>query len=112
MRTRSIVMLILWLIILIIALSGLFYLTFLTNSAWYVQVDNASVTDITPRGGMYYRYELPARNEKGQERTLTFETSRLLREGAWLRLDVAPIRGVTAWAEVQPEELPEQAYAQ
>ena len=106
MRTRTVAMLILWFVILIIALSGLFYLTFLTDSSWYVRVDNARATDIMPRGGMYYRYELPARNERGQERTLTFETGRLLREGAWLRLHVAPIRGVTAWEEIPPEALP------
>ena len=109
MSTRSIIMLILWFVIIVIAMIGLFYLTFFTENTYYTRVDNTCLTNITPRGGMYYRYELPAFNEKGQERTVSFETSRVLRDDAYLRLDVAPIRGVVSWEEVQPEEIPELA---
>lgn len=106
MKTRTIILLTLWFILLIIAMVGLFYLTFCTEDTYYAQIDNTYVKDIIPRGGMYYRYELPAFDERGKSRLLSFETTRLLREGAWLKITVAPIRGVTAWEEVQLNELP------
>ena len=106
MKTRTIILLTLWFVLLVIAMVGLFYLTFCTEAAYYAQVDNAYVKDIIPRGGMYYRYELPSVDDRGKERLLTFETTRLLREGAWLKITVAPIRGVTAWEEVQIDALP------
>ena len=110
MKTRTIVMLILWFVILTIAVAGLLYLTLFTDTICYTQVDNARVTEIVPRGGMYYRYELPGYDAVGHQRTLSFETARLLREDAWLLVKVAPIRGVTAWEEVQPEAIPEGAW--
>ena len=109
MKTHTLLLLILWVVIMIIALVGLFYLTFFTGTVYYAQVDNTNVSEITPRAGMYYRYELPGYDEKGRARLLSFETSRILREGAYLCIEVAPIRGVTKWEEVQPEDMPDKA---
>ena len=111
MRTRTIIMLIVWILIAFIALIGLFYLTFFTGTTYYTQIDNACVVEITPRGGMNYRYELPAYDEQGRARLLSFETARLLREEAYLQVEVAPIRGVTEWQEVQLEDMPGGASA-
>ena len=110
MKTRTILLLTLWFVIIIIAMLGLFYLTFYTESTYYTQIDNTRIVDITPRGGMYYRYELTAWDEKGSERPLTFETSRILRDGAYLRVEVAPLRGVTDWTEIQPDDVPAAAW--
>ncbi len=81
---------------------------------YYTQIDNSRIVDGKPRdgvidmqGGMSYSYTLPAYNEKGVEKEITFGASRALREGAFLRLTVSPIRGVVEWSEVQYEELPE-----
>ncbi len=81
---------------------------------YYTQIDNSRIADGKPRdgvidmqGGMSYSYTLPAYNEKGVEKEITFGASRALREGAFLRLTVSPIRGVVEWSEVQYEELPE-----
>ena len=109
MKTRTIVLLIIWFVIVIVAMTGLFYLTFFTEADYYTRVDNSHITEIIPRGGMYYRYELAGYDERGKERLLTFETARILRDDACLRVTVAPIRGVTAWEEVQPEDIPDGA---
>lgn len=109
MKTQTLLLLIFWVVVMIIAVLGLFYLTFYTGTLYYTQVDNTNVSEITPRGGMYYRYELPGFDEKGRARLISFETSRLLREDAYLCVEVAPIRGVTAWEEVRPEGIPEAA---
>lgn len=83
------------------------------NSYCYVQIDNSKIEEGKPRdgvidlsGGMEYSYTLPAYDESGKEREITFGASRELREGAYLRLTVKPIRGVVEWKEVQYEELP------
>lgn len=81
---------------------------------YYTQIDNSKISEGKPRdgvidrqGGMSYSYTLPAYNEKGVEKDITFGASRELREGAFLKLTVSPIRGVVEWSEVTDEELPE-----
>ena len=55
-----------------------------------------------------YEYTLDAYNKKGKKKTLTFISSKQLREGAYLELYVTPLRGVTYWQEVQLDELPDK----
>lgn len=81
---------------------------------YYTQIDNSRISEgkqrdgvIDMQGGMSYSYTLPAYNEKGIEKGITFGASRELREGAFLRLTVSPIRGVVEWSEVQYGEMPE-----
>lgn len=80
---------------------------------YYSQIDNRKIEEGDPRegvidlqGGMAYYYTLPAYSKSGKEKEITFGTSRELREGAYIRLTVLPIRGVLEWCEVQYEELP------
>lgn len=73
-------------------------------------IDISSVmTDMESRlmdGAMNYRYTLSTYDETGAERELSFETSRILTDDAYLCLKVAPFRGVVTWAEVQFDEMP------
>lgn len=85
---------------------------------YYVQVDNSKTKEleskggaIDPTGGMSLSYTLPAYDKEGAEREISFGTERELREGAYLRLTVVPIRGVVEWMEVQPEDIPAKAQA-
>ncbi len=80
---------------------------------YYTRIDNTDVKQVDSRdgvidfqGGMPYSYTLPSYSENGGEKEITFGASRELTEGAFIRLTVKPIRGVTAWEEVQYEELP------
>ena len=83
------------------------------SSEYYVQVDSSrmelgrsrnGVIDFT--GGMAYRYTLPACNNQGNRKEISFGTSKELRDGAFLRLTVKPVRGVVRWTEVSYEDLP------
>lgn len=83
---------------------------------YYVQVDNTKTKEleptggfIDPTGGMSLSYTLPAFDKEGAGRELSFGTERELREDAYLRLTVVPIRGVVEWMEVQPEDIPAKA---
>ena len=84
-------------------------------SYYYVQIDNSKTEKLESRkgvidfnGGMELLYRLPAYNEAGEEREITFGTTRHLREGAFLKLSVAPLRGVVEWEEIRLEEMPKE----
>jgi uncharacterized protein (TIGR01655 family) len=83
------------------------------NTYYYTQIDNNKIEQgdsnggvINFHGGMSYSYTLPAYNENGDKKDITFGTSRELKEGAFIRLTVKPVRGVLEWSEVQYDELP------
>lgn len=97
---------------LVVALGGIFALGFLYQStaenatSLYSRIDNTQVEEITPHGGMQYRYTLQAYAEDGTGQELVLDTSRILKDGAYIRVEVAALRGVISWEEVQPAELP------
>ena len=98
-------------VVLIVLCMGVAFLATQGKTDYYTQIDNRWVTEIDPHGTMNYEYNLDAYDETGKERDITFETSKVLTDGAYLCLKVAPIRGVVAWAEVQYDELPEAVQA-
>lgn len=57
-------------------------------------------------GGSTYYYTLRSYDENEVGREITFGTSRELKEGAFIRLTVMPVRGVLEWSEIQYDELP------
>ena len=101
--------------VLLIGLIG-FCAWFLSGSGsaeYYAQIDNTRVEQVDAKGGVIslkgnlpYSYTLLSYDENGSEKEITFGTSRELRDGAFIRLTVMPIRGVLDWSEVQYDELP------
>lgn len=101
--------------VLLIGLAG-FCAWFLSGSGsaeYYAQIDNTKVEQVDSNGGVInfkgnlpYSYTLLSYDENGSEKEITFGTSRELREGAFIRLTVMPVRGVLDWSEVQYDELP------
>ena len=80
------------------------------GEAWYVQVDNTRLTQAGENNNDFpYHYDLPAVDAAGEERELGFDTSRQLREGAYLHLTTLALRGVVRWEEVAWEEIPAPA---
>ena len=80
---------------------------------YYAQIDNSRVKPTESSGGVVnfegslpYTYTLPACDEKGREKEISFGASRELKEGAFLQLEVVPLRGVIRWEEVAYNELP------
>lgn len=98
-------------VVLIVLCMGVAFLATQGKTDYYTQIDNRWVTEIDPHGAMNYEYNLDAYDETGKERDIAFETSKVLTDGAYLCLKVAPIRGVVTWAEVQYDELPEAVQA-
>lgn len=85
------------------------------STYYYAQIDNnkieqgdsnGGVINFHGDGGMSYSYTLPAYNENGDKKDITFGTSKELKAGAFIRLTVMPVRGVLEWSEVQYDELP------
>ena len=107
--------------VLLISLIG-FCAWFLSGSGsteYYAKIDNSKVEEVDTKGGVIslkgnlpYSYTLQSYDKNGNEKTLTFGTSRELRDGAFIRVTVMPVRGVLDWCEVPYDELPSavQAY--
>lgn len=101
--------------VLLIGLIG-FCAWFLSEAGsldYYSQIDNSRIEQVDTRGGVInpkgslpYSYTLPSYDENGNEKEITFGTSRKLRDKAFIRLTYMPIRGVLNWSEVQYDALP------
>lgn len=89
------------------------HFTQIGSTYYYTQIDNTKVQKVNSRGGvidfnrMDYSYTLKSYDESGKEKEIKFGTARELKEGAFIRLKVIPVRGVTDWNEVKYDELPE-----
>lgn len=95
-------------VIIVIALAvGVYYFFIVKKDQYYTQIDNTKIEEVSGTDDMKYEYTLKAYNKNGKEKEIKFKTSRELREGAYLELDVMQLRGVINWREVQVNELPE-----
>ncbi len=77
------------------------------NKVYYTQVDNTKIEKLSTESDMKYEYTLECYSENGVKKEIKFKTSRELREGAYLKLEVRSL-GVHSWEEVSLEELPEK----
>ena len=100
-------------VVLVVVCVCVFFLSEAGSTYYYSQIDNSKMEQVESRGGvinfsgsMDYSYTLFSYNENGKGKDITFGTSRELKEGAFIRLTVMPIRGVLEWSEVQYDELP------
>lgn len=96
-------------VITVIALIiGAYYFLVIHKDLYYTQIDNSKIEEISGTDDMKYQYTLIAYNKNGKSKEVQFKTSRELREGAYLELDVMQMRGVVNWREVQEDGLPEK----
>ncbi|MCC3688780.1 YxeA family protein [Bacillus cereus] len=80
------------------------------KDSYYVQVTKEGTKEDTGGSKMeIYRYELPAYDEKGNEKTIKFTSDKQLKKDAFLRLYVKREKEVTAWEEVSIEDVPSKA---
>lgn len=100
-------------VFLIVICFGVFLLSGAGSTYYYSQIDNSKIEQTESAGGvinfegsMDFSYTLRCYDEDGNEKDITFGTSRELKEDAFIRLTVMPIRGVLEWIEVQYDELP------
>ena len=94
-------------IVLGIAILAILFRTTEANASnVYSRIDNTLVQEITPHGGMNYRYTLQVYAEDGTPSSLELDTSRILKDGAYILIRTAPLRGVLSWEEMQYDELP------
>ena len=91
----------------IAAIGFLFQYTGNNTTSYYGRIDNDLVEEIVPHGGMNYRYHMPVYREDGSQEYLDLDTSRVLKDGAYIHIETAPLRGVLRWEELQHEELPD-----
>ena len=101
--------------VLLIGLIGFcaWFLLGFGSAEYYSQIENSKIEQVDSKGGVInlngnlpYSYTLLCYDENGSERKITFGTSKELRDGAFIRLTVMPVRGVLDWSEMQYDELP------
>lgn len=85
--------------------SVIYYFAFLETSDYYTIIDNSKPESIKD-DDFKFRYSLVSYDNDGKEKTISFETSRELREGAYIKIKYMITRGVTSWEEVEYNELP------
>ena len=80
---------------------------------YYIKIDNACISENESSGGVVnlessepYLYKLEAVNAAGDKTEIEFGASRELRQDAFLKRDLQPIRGVVGWSEVSEDSLP------
>lgn len=74
---------------------------------YYAKIDNSKIEELSSSEDMKYEYTLDSYNKNGKKRELTFKTSRELREGAYISLEVRSA-GVHKWEEVKYDDLPQK----
>ena len=84
------------------------YVLFYQSTDYYVKVDNTKLKALSEED-MKFEYTLDGYNSKGRFKKLTFKTSRKLKEGAYLKLEVMYVRGVINWEEVTFKQIPTKA---
>ena len=99
-------------IIAIAICAGLYYMLFYEESIYYTQIDNSRVQSAVSNDNMKFEYTLDCYDEKGKKKELKFKTSRELKEGAYLKLELMMTRGVKSWEEVQLEDMPDKVKVQ
>ena len=93
-------------IIIILLIASAYYFLVIHKESYYTQIDNTKIEEVSGTDDMKYQYTLTAYNKNGKEKEIQFKTSRELREGAYLELEVMQMRGVVNWREVQEDDLP------
>ena len=84
------------------------YVLFYQSTDYYVKVDNTKLKALSEED-MKFEYTLDGYNSKGRFKKLTFKTSRKLKEGAYLKLEVMYVRGVINWEEVTFKQIEAKA---
>lgn len=95
-------------IVLVLGACAVVGLNYMENydETFYTKVDNGEVKELSSNEDMKYEYTLDCYDKNGKEREFSFKTSRQLREGAYLSLEVRSL-GVHKWEEVTYEKLPQ-----
>ncbi len=108
MNAKTIILSIIGLLIFLGTCAALYYLAFYENTIYYTQVDNEFVKNVKTNAHFKYEYTLTSYTDEGKEKSVTFRTTRVLKEDAYLKLKVMLTRGVISWEEVNTSELPEK----
>lgn len=93
---------ILGIVLFMVICAGLYYMAIYDNNDYYSVIDNAKY-EIKDKE---YKYTLKFYDSDGGTREISFNTTRELREGAYIKVNYMRLRGVTSWEEVNLEDMP------
>ncbi len=82
--------------------AGLFYMAFYDNNDYYSVIDNSKYVIKDSE----YRYTLKFYDNDGDNKMISFNTTRELKEGRYIKVNYMRLRGVTSWEEVMLDDMP------
>lgn len=95
-------------IMLFLAFCGIgFYMLENYQDNYYTQIDNTKVKELSSSDDMKYEYNIDCYSKTGKKKKLKFKTSRLLKEDAYILLEVNTF-GVHKWQEVKFSDMPQK----
>ena len=83
-KLQYIIITVLAIIICIVA----YYFLCIKEEIYYTKIDNTKIEQIETSDNMRYKYKLLCYNKNGKEKEMEFKTSRILKEDAYLMLEV------------------------
>ncbi len=92
-------------VIVVCCIIGCLYYLQNNESFYYTQINNSKIKELPESSDMKYEYTLYCFSGKGKKKELKFKTSRELKEGAYLSLEVGAF-GVHKWEEINYSDLP------
>lgn len=107
-NTKEKIIIALCLAIFIILCVFIYHYTFIESKKYYTIVDNEKKTELDKNGDIRFEYNLESYDEEGKEKSIKFQTTRELRDGAYLKIEYMLFRGVISWEEVQKEDIPKK----
>lgn len=94
-------------VILFLVICGVsYYYIFERDYTYYTQIDNTKIKENSSSDEMKYVYTLTMYDQNGKSKKISFNTSRELRENAFLKVKYYMVSGVNKWEEIQYEDLP------
>ena len=83
-KLQYIIAIVLAIIICVLA----YYFLCIKEEIYYTKIDNTKIEQIETSDNMRYKYKLLCYNKNGKEKEMEFKTSRILKEDAYLMLEV------------------------
>ena len=75
---------------------------------YYTVVNNINVTGTVSENKVKYKYTIDSYDTNGNKKKLTFKTSKLLKDGTYLKLKVSIVRGVINYSKIEQQKLPKK----
>lgn len=102
MNLKNVILSLLGIVLFVAVCAFIYYMAFYDNNDYYAMINNSKY--VIKDGE--YKYTLEFYDDNGESRDISFNTTRELKENAYIKVNYMRLRGVTSWEEVKLEDMP------